>query len=218
MIHVRHEEAFGGIGRTTAWTLSVVLGAWFAVACGLAGADWFTAQLGQPPLALLAAVVVPVIVFAAIYAFSARFRTFVRAGDPEWLTILQSWRILGGVFLVLLSFGLLPAVFALPAGFGDVAIGLTAPFIARAFANRGPRQASRLFVIWQLLGILDLVVALSIGTLSATLASGAPGEISTAPMATLPLLLIPVYLVPLFLMLHTAALMQSRQIIRGRSQ
>ncbi len=47
-------------------------------------------------------------------------------------------------------------------------------------------------------------------------ATGAPGEISTAPMATLPLLLIPAFLVPLFLMLHTAALMQSRQLIRSR--
>jgi hypothetical protein len=36
-------------------------------------------------------------------------------------------------------------------------------------------------------------------------------------MATLPLLLIPAFLVPVFLMLHTTALMQSRQIIRGRS-
>jgi hypothetical protein len=60
------------------------------------------------------------------------------------------------------------------------------------------------------LGILDLVVALSIGTVTATLATGAPGEISTAPMVTLPLLLIPAFLVPLFLMLHSIALMQSR--------
>jgi hypothetical protein len=34
-------------------------------------------------------------------------------------------------------------------------------------------------------------------------------------MQTLPLLQIPAYLVPLFLMLHTAALMQSRQIVRN---
>jgi hypothetical protein len=51
----------------------------------------------------------------------------------------------------------------------------------------------------------------------ATLATGAPGEVSTAPMSTLPLLLIPAFLVPLFLMLHTAALMQSRRMIRGRA-
>jgi hypothetical protein len=57
---------------------------------------------------------------------------------------------------------------------------------------------------------------ISIGTLSAFFATGAPGEISTAPMATLPLLLIPAFLVPFFLMLHTAALMQSRRLVRSR--
>ena len=67
-----------------------------------------------------------------------------------------------------------------------------------------------------MLGILDLIVALTMGTLSATLTTGAPGEISTAPMATLPLLLIPSFMVPLFLMLHTAALMQSRRLARSR--
>ena len=39
--------------------------------------------------------------------------------------------------------------------------------------------------------------------MSAYFTTGAPGEISAAPMATLPLLLIPAFLVPLFLMLHT---------------
>jgi hypothetical protein len=36
-------------------------------------------------------------------------------------------------------------------------------------------------------------------------------------MATLPLLLIPAFLVPLFLMLHAAALMQSRQTVSSRA-
>jgi hypothetical protein len=35
-------------------------------------------------------------------------------------------------------------------------------------------------------------------------------------MATLPLLVIPAFLVPLFLMLHAAALMQSRELVRRR--
>ncbi|MGH8302140.1 MAG: hypothetical protein ACRET5_11810, partial [Steroidobacteraceae bacterium] len=60
-------------------------------------------------------------------------------------------------------------------------------------------------------GIIDLVVAIGLGTLSATLSRGIPGEITTAPMTTLPLVLIPAFLVPLFLMLHTVALLQSRQ-------
>jgi hypothetical protein len=77
--------------------------------------------------------------------------------------------------------------------------------------------AAGAFIRWNILGIVDLIIAVSIATVSASFATGAPGEISTAPMATLPLLLIPAFLVPLFLMLHTAALMQSRQLIRSRA-
>jgi len=117
----------------------------------------------------------------------------------------------------LYAHNILPAVFALPAGLGDMAVGLTAPWMMLALIRSPGFAASAGFIRWNLLGIADLVIAVSIGTLSATLATGVPGEVSTAPMATLPLLLIPAFLVPLFLMLHTAALMQSRQPIRSRS-
>jgi hypothetical protein len=66
------------------------------------------------------------------------------------------------------------------------------------------------FVVWNLLGILDLVVAVSLGGLNSALASGVAGEVTTGPMAQL-LVLIPAYLVPLFIMLHLAALFRSRQ-------
>jgi hypothetical protein len=127
---------------------------------------------------------------------------------------MQAWRWAGLGFLSLYAQNVLPAIFALPAGLGDMAIGVTAPWVVLALVRQPAFAASAAFIRWNLLGILDLVVALSIGALSATLSTGAPGEISTAPMAALPLLLIPAFLVPLFLMLHTVALMQSRQ--RGR--
>ena len=131
------------------------------------------------------------------------------------LGVALFWAGLG--FLSLYAYGVLPAVFALPAGLGDMAIGFTAPWIILALVRRPAFAASAAFIRWNVLGILDLVVAVTIGTVSAMLASGAPGEISTAPMATLPLLLIPAFLVPLFLMLHITALMQSRQIGRSRA-
>jgi len=68
---------------------------------------------------------------------------------------------------------------------------------------------SPVFVSWNWLGILDLVVAVSVGALSSLFASGAAGEVTTGPMAQLPLVLIPAYLVPLFVILHLAALIQS---------
>ena len=72
-------------------------------------------------------------------------------------------------------------------------------------------MTSRSFAVWNLLGILDLVVAVSIGAINTSLATGAPGEITVAPMAQMPLVLIPAYLVPLFVMLHLAALFQARR-------
>jgi hypothetical protein len=130
---------------------------------------------------------------------------------------MQAWRWAGLGFLSLYAHNVLPAVFALPAGLGDMAIGVTAPWMMLALVREPGFAARGTFIRWNVLGILDLLVAISIGTVSTLFATGAPGEISTAPMATLPLLLIPAFLVPLFLMLHTAALMQSRQLIRSRA-
>jgi hypothetical protein len=106
-------------------------------------------------------------------------------------------------------------VFALPAGLGDMAIGLTAPWMILALVRQPGFAARGAFIRWNVLGIVDLLIAVTIGTLSTLFATGAPGEISTAPMAMLPLLLIPAFLVPLFLMLHTVALMQSWQLMRN---
>ena len=87
---------------------------------------------------------------------------------------------------------------------------MTAPWVALALLRRPGFAISRVFVVWNLLGILDLVVAVSVGGLSSAFASGAPGEVTTGPMAQLPLVLIPAYLVPLFVILHLAALFQAR--------
>lgn len=70
---------------------------------------------------------------------------------------------------------------------------------------------------WSLLGILDLIVAVGIGTVSAMFARTGPGVISTTPMATLPLVMIPAFLVPLFLMLRATALLHRRQMVRSSS-
>jgi hypothetical protein len=88
---------------------------------------------------------------------------------------------------------------------------VTAPWVARALVRRPGFAISRVFVVWNLLGILHLVVAVSVGGLSSAFASGAAGEVTTGPMAQLPLVLIPAYLVPLFLILHLAALFQARR-------
>lgn len=186
------------------------LAAWLLIVTALGAAGAFVGGAGRPPVALAAAVAAPLLLFFMWLRLSRAFRAFVLSLDLRVVAGMQAWRWAGMGFLFLYAYRVLPAVFALPAGLGDMAIGFTAPWMILALLRQPGFAASAAFVRWNLLGILDLAVALGIGTVTATLASGAPGEISTAPMASLPLLLIPGFLVPLFLMLHAAALLQSR--------
>jgi hypothetical protein len=197
--------------------VAIALTAWLLLVVSLGFADAFVAPPGTPPISFALAVALPLILYFALLRLSPTFRAFVLTLDLRLIAAIQAWRWAGFGFLSLYAYKVLPAVFAFPAGLGDMAIGVTAPWIMLKLLRQPDFAAGRAFVRWNVLGILDLFIALSIGTVSSILATRAPGEISTAPMATLPLLLIPAFLVPIFLMLHTAALMQSRQLIRDHS-
>lgn len=177
-------------------------------------AIWFVLVFllaGSTPFPILIGVTVPLVVFVAAYLVSGAFRALILAADLRLLTAIQAWRAGGLGFLALNAHGVLPGLFAWPAGLGDIAIGVTAPWVALALIHRPTFVTSRQFVVWNLLGILDLVVAVSAGALSSGFVAGLVGEVTTAPMAQLPLVLIPAYLVPLFIVLHLAALFQARR-------
>ena len=203
----------GGIRLAVTAALTV----WFLLVLALGAAGAFVGPPGTPPLPIAIGVAAPLVLFFASLRLSQSFREFILSLDLRLIAGMQAWRWAGLGFLSLYAQKVLPAVFALPAGLGDMAIGITAPWIILALVRQPGFAASSTFIRWNILGILDLTIAIGIGTASAFFATGAPGEISTAPMATLPLLLIPAFLVPLFLMLHTAALMQSRRLIRSRA-
>ena len=116
---------------------------------------------------------------------------------------MQSWRIVGFVFLVLAAYGILPRLFALPAGWGDIVIGATAPLVALKLANPGHRRS---FIAWQLLGMADLVTAVTLGTLAGVID---PHGVAASAMTVLPLSLIPTFGVPLFMMLHVICIAQA---------
>jgi hypothetical protein len=193
--------------------VAVVLAVWLGLVLSLGAAGEFFAAPGTPPLPIAIAVGAPLLLFFASLRLSQNFREFVLTLDLRFVAAIQAWRMAGLGFLSLYAYKVLPAVFALPAGLGDMAVGVTAPWMILALLRQPGFARSAAFIRWNVLGIADLVIAVSIGTVSSLFATGAPGEISTGPMATLPLLLIPAFLVPLFLMLHTAALMQSRRAV-----
>lgn len=193
-----------------------ILAAWFGLVFFLGVNRAFVRASHLPPFPILVGATVPLIVFLAAYWGSGAFQKIVLGMDTRLLTAIQAWRAGGLGFLALSANGVLPDTFALPAGWGDIAIGVTAPWMALALIRRPAFASSHLFAVWNLLGILDLVVAVSAGALSSGFVPGLVGEVTTAPMARLPLVLIPAFLVPLFIMLHLAALFQARRTASGR--
>jgi hypothetical protein len=118
---------------------------------------------------------------------------------------VQSWRIAGFVFLVLYTFRILPGIFALPAGWGDIGIEATAALVAMRLTSAEHRKS---FILWQVLGISDLVMAVTLGTIARLIS---PQGIPTSVMTVLPLSLIPTFAVPLLIILHVTCIAQARR-------
>lgn len=192
-------------------TTQLVLVLWFAAVLALGAAGAFVTPAGKPPLPILIGAMLPLLAFAAAYAGSSRFQERVLSADLRLLTGVQAWRAGGLGFLALYAQGLLPGIFAWPAGLGDIAIGVTAPWIVLKLARDPSFAGSRAFVAWNALGILDLVVAVGTGAASGSLLAGYTGGVDTSPMTHLPLVLIPAFFVPLFVMLHVVAFLQSSE-------
>ena len=196
-------------------TVAAVLIGWLGLVVFLATTGHFVTPPKMPPWPIALGAGLPLVVFFALLRFSRGFRAFVLALDLRFVAAVQAWRWAGLEFLTLYAYGILPGVFAWPAGVGDMIVGFTAPAVALALARDPAFAGTRAFARWNAFGILDLAVAVSLGTLVSLRASGGPGEVTTAPMAYMPLVLIPAFLVPTFIMLHVAALLQGRRVRAG---
>jgi hypothetical protein len=222
-------ETMGSIAESVASELnsghisvrSVVFAAlalWLGLVSFLASQGAFVGSADSPPLALFLGVAVPLAVFFAAYFGWSAFRAFILSADLRLLAAMQAWRWAGFGFLSLYAKGILPGLFAVPAGLGDMAIGLSAPWIVLGLVRHPAFAASQRYVIWNVLGLVDLVVAVSMGVLCSGFIpgiTGLNGNVTTGAMAQLPLVLIPTYLVPFFVMLHLTALFQARQLARS---
>jgi hypothetical protein len=194
--------------------LAIGLAAAFAVAAAIGTTGALTAEPGPVFRPVLLAIFIPVTALVLAYAALPRFRHWVLGLDLRMLTLFQAWRVIGFGFLPLYAYGVLPGLFAWPAGLGDLAVGLAAPFVAARLARDPGYAASRGYLWFHLAGLIDFVAAAG----TAMLASGAfpaihAGLPNSAPMEVWPLFLFPGFGVPLFIALHFAAL---AQIVRAR--
>jgi hypothetical protein len=190
-------------------------GAWVAVLVTLTATGRFApgaiGPVPGPPLAFV------VTVIAALVAWngSARFRNALLSLPLEGLVGINALRVAGLFFLILLAQHRLPAPFAPSAGLGDIATGLGAIWLAARLAS-GRAVPSRSIAIWNAFGALDLVVAVTLGTLSAGFPLRVFGGSDEIAITSLPWVIIPTLLVPLYLLTHLtiAARLSSRRADR----
>jgi hypothetical protein len=192
-----------GLGRGRAALLAgaaaVLLGGWIAASAVIADHGWYS-TLGKLPWLPVAAVGFTATLLA-LSRIPVVTRSLTAPGMASRLLLPHSFRVAGVFFLLYLALGHLPALFALPAGLGDIAAGIAAPFVARRLARgTGQRAATRFNVF----GLADLVTALTLGALTGyQLIHVTP---SAAAIGELPLALIPTATVPLLFVLHITSL------------
>ena len=160
----------------------------------------------------------------AAYALVVRTETGRRLLDAvpqEWLIAGQAYRVVGGAFLGVATYDVLPAYFAIPAGSGDFITGIVALLVAVWWATGAPIAQPAAWV-WNLFGLLDLVVAVGIGLglfagPAASLFGGSAPWLERAALGSQPfgapifplsspLALVPTFLVPLAIFLHLLSL------------
>ena len=197
-----------GVGRRAATAVTAitatVLGGWLVVSGLLARAGVYRQDPGEVVPWLFVVVAGTLIALLLATRIPLVCRILADPGTPMRLALPHTLRVVGVLFLIVMLQGHLPAAFALPAGLGDIAIGVATPFVAQRLARGTDRTG---VVRFHVLGILDLIVAASIGFLLFGLVEVTP---STEPLRLLPLALIPTVPVPLALALHIVSLRRLR--------
>jgi hypothetical protein len=197
--------------RLSTWFAVVVpFTLWLAVIWSAAINGVFRPSVTLPPLLPLA-IFLPVIVGVPILLRSKRIGEVLDAIPASWLIGLQVYRVIGGVFLAGWARGAVPAVFALPAGTGDVVTGLLALPVAYYLASRNG-DAARSAIAWNVFGLIDFTIAVGIGM------AITPGpfqliapSIPNAGLGLYPAVMIPAFAVPSSILLHALSLRQLRR-------
>jgi hypothetical protein len=183
--------------------VAAALAGWFSLVLAAGATGVLARPIGPGIPGVGVAVLIPIAVLTLLVLGTARGRELVRRAPLPALVGVHSVRVLGLSFVLLYAAKRLPAPFAPVAGWGDVAVGLLAIPLALLLARGRGEIPKGLILLWNALGLVDLVTAVALG------ATSAPGPLqifhgppSSAIMSTLPWVLIPCFLVPSLAFLH----------------
>ncbi len=204
---MRTRRATGASGGPRGGSRRIWLGAdvdrpSYSVSYGCLGAFIQSDDESIPPLGIALGLAFAVLVIALRASVSLRSLLT----NQRHLLRLNVWRLEGIVFLLLMHHRQMPALWALPAAIGDIAVGTTAFWVAQRLATPSGRHVA---VVFNLFGLTDLMVAVGLGMMT----NVGPFQIfHTVPTSELvthfPLVVVPAFLVPLACALHVISLTQ----------
>jgi hypothetical protein len=175
--------------------IAVVLASWLLAAV-VVGASGTLAFLPVPPPAVAIALTAGILLL--LWKSAAAWNA-VRAIPLRALVAFHTCRAAAGaLFLLLGARGELPASFAIPAGWGDLAVGLAALPVAIACIPPRSTGQRRIVLLWNALGAIDTLAVLANGFRLLLQAGGA----AAGPFTVLPLALLPTFVVPIVLTTH----------------
>jgi hypothetical protein len=195
----------------------------FAVAAAWLGIVVTVAALGGLAPGVLGPIPANLLPFAGLLALLfggwfllPQFRSALLSVPLPALVGLNVGRLGGLFFLLLYADGRLSAPFAPAAGVGDMITGALAIPLA-VMPALGFELRRTWLGIWNAFGALDLVLAVSLGLLSAP---GTPFRVftegpGTQAMTTVPWVFIPAMLVPIFLLVHFAIATRLRTAVQA---
>lgn len=186
------------VSRETRIVMAALLGLWVGFAAAGSAAGWAALTRPFPIMSLF--VVAPLAV--AIIATAWPKARAAMLGLPLPLLVgMNVGRVFAVLFLLVAAEGRMSGPFPHSAGWGDIISGVVAlPLIWLA---RDPARNKTVLHLWNAFAMLDLVVAIVLGVMSApgSLLQVFPDPGSEA-MTHLPLSFVPTVLVPMWMVLH----------------
>src|SRR5262245_23512500 len=214
---VRNSETEKGLIRIKTALISAFLTVWALAAFVLGINRFFLADPSKTSgVPTIAYALVPFALGISWVIFSKGARRIVDAIPQHWIMGIQLVRVFGLFFVLSYLQGFVPGEFAIPAGIGDFLIGITAPIVVYKYL-RQPEKARNVAILWNIFGILDLVMAVTLRILITRGILHLPSLGVPNQLTDFPLILIPTFGVPLPILLHIfslRALLKIRENVR----
>jgi len=209
---------FSASKRVIVWlAVAIPFTLWLALVWNLAASGIFQPGAGRLPK-LPIAIFAPVVIGLFVLLRSKSIAAVLDATPATWLVALQAYRILGGIFIVYWVHGTAAGLFAWTAGIGDVLTGIMALPAALQLAS-GSDGARRAAIAWNIFGLADFAVAVTMGVLSG------PGplqifgpDIPIAVLGSYPAVMTPAFTVPSSILLHALSIWQLKRMGRRAGQ